>query len=136
MQQALFVGYIVLFAPKGWHDAPGEECVTHLKAVHRPVGPLDWVGSGHLGGQSNKSLNCLSVAGNVLEILHKGTVGEVTGNLVYLSSSQRHGDRRLCEVCKFERLDQHVICLCIPVHHRFLELPDLDWLVLNQTGFC
>ena len=82
MQQALFVGYIVLFAPKGWHDAPGEESVAHLllKAVHRVVvavsrlGGLNWLGLGHLGGQSNKSLNCLSVAGNVLEILHKGTV--------------------------------------------------------------
>ena len=71
MQQALFVRYIVLFAPKGWHDAPGEECVAHLllKAVHRVVvavngvGGLNGVRSGHLGGESKKSLNCLSVAG-------------------------------------------------------------------------
>ena len=126
------------------HDAPREECVAHLllKAVHRvvvavngvggPVAPggLNRVRSGHLGGESNESLNCLSVAGNVLEILHKGTAGGVSGNLLYLSSSQRHGDRRLSETCKFERLDQHVICLCFPAHHRFLELSDLGWLAL------
>ena len=112
------------------------KAVLRVVEVVNRVGGLNQVGSGHLGGQSNKSLNCLSVAGNVLEILHKGTAGGVSGNLVYLSSSQRHGDRRLCEVCKFERLDHHVICFCVSVHHRFLELPDLDWLVLNQTGSC
>ena len=132
VQQAIPVREVVLLAPEVRHDAPRELHVAHLllEAVHGE-GSLNRVGFGHLGGQSNEPLNRLSVTGDPLEFLHKGTGRRVSSDLVHLSWRQRHGDRRLSEVCQSERLDELVVGLCLPAHFGLGELPDRGWLSLG-----
>ena len=139
VHQALPVRDVVLFAPEVLHAAPREQYVAYLllEAVHRVVeavhrkGSLNRVGSRHLGGQSNEPLDWLSVTGDALEVLHKGTGRRVSRDLVHLSWRQRHGDRGFGEVCQSERLDHLVVGICLPAHFGLGELPDLGWLSLG-----